>query len=89
MVTIDTLYILQTIVWGLSLSIKRNIKTVREAEEALSLLAHRKFNQQLAVIHQTARAMAQERAGTPGRDLAVQAVLIGFADNIEQIGEAA
>ncbi|MCF6200276.1 MAG: hypothetical protein L3J67_12980 [Hyphomicrobiaceae bacterium] len=63
----------------------RIIRTVCDAEEALSLLARRNFNQQLAIIRQTAQAMAQASAGTPGRDLAVQAVLIGFADNVDAL----
>jgi hypothetical protein len=63
----------------------RIIKTVRDAKEALCELAEHRFQQQLTIIRQTAQSMAQARAGTSGRDQAVRAVLIGFADNVDAL----
>lgn len=66
----------------------RIIKTARDAKEALSELAERRFQQQLTIIRQTAQSMAQAKAGTSGRDQAVRAVLIGFSGNIEALEQA-
>ena len=74
--------------WGLSLNNIRIIRTVRDAREALSLLARRKFEDELVAIHQTARTMSDSRAGMPGRELAIRAVLIGFSYNIETLEQA-
>ncbi len=79
------MYRVQTNLWGISLSNIRIIKTVRDAREALSLLAQRKFEDELAAIHRAAQNMSQGKAGAAVREQAIRAVLIGFSDNVEPL----
>ena len=72
--------------WGISLSNIRIIKTERDAKEALALLTRHKFEDELVTIRQAARTMSRGRAGMPGREQAIRAVLIGFAGNIAELG---
>ncbi|MCF6200146.1 MAG: hypothetical protein L3J67_12285 [Hyphomicrobiaceae bacterium] len=63
----------------------RIIRTVRDAEEALSLLARRKYGQELTAIRRLAQNIANSRGGKTAREQAVRAVLIGFADNVKAL----
>ncbi len=78
----------QTGMWGISVNNIRTIKTVCDAKEALSLLAQRKYQDDLATIRRLAQKIANDRGGNPGREEAIRAVLIGFSDNVETLEQA-
>jgi len=66
----------------------RIIKSRRDAEQALEELAARKFESELAAIRNAAQSMSRSKAGTPGREQAVRAVLIGFSGNVDALEQA-
>lgn len=63
----------------------RIIRSRRDAEQVLEELAERKFAGELAAIRQAAQSMSCGKAGIPGRDQAIRAVLIGFSDNVDAL----